>query len=1067
MSAARVTVAGMSAIGFEVSEPLLAPVAPDPTQRAVLELPDDVSAAVLGAPGTGKTTTIVELVADRVLERGWDPGELLVLTASRASATRLRDRLAIRLGRPTDGPLARTVLSIAHEIAALTASPGEEPPRLLSGAEEDADIAALLAGHLESGSGPDWPDPLTPDVRRMRGFRSELRDLHARATELGIPPHEVAALGRRTGRPEWVAAGEFLAEYLDVVAAARPAQLGGAELLRLATAIVADGDGGERVARLRLLVVDDLQEATEGVLGLLAAFARRGIAIVGFGDPDVAVNTFRGGEPDALGRFGAVLGIPHARRLTLGTVHRQPAGLRSLTAAVTARIGTAAAGTQRRATPVRSNDDPATSDVAASGAATAATSGARWNDRPALARIEAPTPAREWAAIARVLREEHLRHDVPWRRLAVVLRSGALVPTVARALAAAEVPTRTGGAGVPLRDDAAARALVAVVEVAIGRRPLTPESASELLLGPFGGLDAVGLRRLRVALRTEEFAGGGTRPAGELLVEALAAPGRFTTIDARVARVAERLAGTLAAIREAAGSSAIEELLWIAWERSGLARSWRERALGTGIGAAEANRDLDGIVALFAAATRFSERRPDLPAAEFLAELLDTDVPDDLIAPSAAGDSVLVTTPAGLVGLEFDSVVVAGLQEGVWPNLRPRSTLLAAPELGRAAVGEDAPLDARRSVLDDELRMFALAVSRARERVVLAAVANDDETPSPLLGFAPDAPVLPDAGVPLTLRGLTGRLRRSLTARGTEPATRSAAASTLARLAELDVPGAHPDDWHGLRAPSTTAPLFEGEAVAISPSRLQRFEESPLDWFLETVAGSTATTSMTVGTLLHAAMETADEPTLEAVWRTVESRWPELVFEAEWMSEHHRRAARRLAGAIAEYLRDFAGSGGSLVGAERRFELELDDVVVRGSIDRVERGPDGEVVIIDLKTGTPVTKQAEIDAHPQLGAYQLAYRSGVLDAALAEHGEHRPGGAKLLFVKEGVRGRPYREAVQAALDEEALEAFRARIRAAAAGMRATEFDAPLELRAYGLGNVAELRLHRAGAVSGD
>jgi RecB family exonuclease len=526
------------------------------------------------------------------------------------------------------------------------------------------------------------------------------------------------------------------------------------------------------------------------------------------------------------------------------------------------------------------------------------------------------------------------------------------------------------------------------------------------------------------------------------------------------------MAGTLAAIREAAGSSTIEELLWIAWERSGLATAWRDRALGSGVGAAEANRDLDGIVALFAAAVRFSERRPDLPAEEFLAELLDTDVADDLIAPTANVESVLVTTPAGLLGLEFDTVVVAGLQEGVWPNLRPRSTLLAAPELARAAAGAEGPVDARRAVLDDELRMFALAVSRARDRVVLAAVANDDETPSALLGLVPDAPLLPDAGSPLTLRGLTGRLRRSVTSRGTEPATRAAAASTLARLAELGIPGASPDDWHGLRPPSSTGPLFEGEPVPISPSKLQRFEESPLDWFLETIAGSSPTTLMSVGTLLHAAMERATDPTVEAVWAIVEERWPELVFESAWLGEHHRRAARVLATAIAEYLRDFRSSGATLVGAEPRFELVLDDVVVRGAMDRVERSADGGVVIVDLKTGNPIPK-SEIAAHPQLAAYQLAYRSGALDEALEAHGEHRPGGAKLLFVKQGEAGRAYREAVQAALDDEALEAFRERIRAAATGMRATSFAGAVELRSYGLGNVAELRLHRAGAVSGD
>jgi superfamily I DNA/RNA helicase/RecB family exonuclease len=1022
-----------------VSEPT---VDLDASQLAVVGLADGASAAVLGAPGSGKTTTIVELVADRVLARGWDPRSVLVLTSARAAATRLRDTLAVRLGVPTDGPLARTAPSLAYEIVGVAArAAGVTPPRLVTGAEQDADLAALLDGHLASGEGPAWPDPLTPDVRRTARFRSELRDLFSRATEQGIDPRRLRELGRATARAEWVAAGEFFDEYLDVVASARPEQRDPAELARLAIATLDAGEGGERVSGLRLVIVDDLPEATEATLGLLAALARRGIPVIAFGDPDTAANAFRGGEPDALGRLASVLGVPDIPTLLLERAHRPNSAIREFTGVVTQRIGTAAAGGQRRAVADR--------------VPTA---------RPALARIEAPTAARTAAVIARALREEHVLHGVPWRRLAVIARSGSAVPALARSLALAEVPTRTGGGGLALRDNAAARALLAVVETGTGRLELTADLAAELLTGPFGGLDPIGLRRLKIALRTEEALVGGRRPSSELLVEALAAPGRFSTIDAPVARTAERLAGTLDALRTADATA--EELLWLAWERSRRAGPWRAQALGAGVAAAEANRDLDGIVGLFAAAKRFAERRPDVAASEFFAELRDTEVSEDLIVPTRSDDAVLVTTPSGAVGLEFDTVVVAGLQEGAWPNLRPRGSLLAPQALARAAAGDEGVLDERRLVLDDELRMFALAVSRARDQVLLAAVVNDDESRSVLFDLLPpDTPLLAE-GSPLTLRGMTGRLRRLLTSRGIDPRTRAAAASSLAHLAQVGVPGASPDEWHGLLAPSTGTPLFEGLQVPISPSRLERFEESPLDWFLETIGGSTSTTLMDVGTILHWAMETAESPDAAAVWDRVERRWSELLFESPWLAEHHRRNARVLADGIAAYLGDFAAGGGVVVGAEKSFELEVDRATVRGTIDRVERAADGSVVIVDLKTGSPVTSQAKIDATAQLGAYQLAYRAGLLDDVLDELGEHLPGGAKLLYVKSGVGGKRYREGVQAPLGEEGLEAFRERIRQVAIGMAAASFEGVLEVGGYGLGAVPELRLHRVGAVSG-
>lgn len=1048
----------------------------DPGQRAVLELPDGASAAVLGAPGTGKTTTLVGLVADRVLARGWSPDELLVLSSSRAAATRLRDRLALRIGRPSTGPLARTAASLAFEIAGAAArADGAEPPRLVTASELDADIAAILDGHIESGTGPVWPDDLDAGVRRLRGFRTELRDLMARATEYDIPPAELRELGRRTDRPEWVAAADFLDEYLRIVSTSRSAQLDPAELARFAEAEIVRGRPGDRVSRLRMVLIDDLQEATESTIALVRALASRGVAIVAFGDPDVAANAFRGGEPSALGRLATELGLPQVTTFVLDTAHRQPVPLRAFTAAITERIGTAAAGAQRRAHAGRSAETGP-------------------GDPPPLARIEATTPARQWAAIARLLREEHLLRGVPWSRLAVVVRSAGTAPGIARALALAEVPTRTSGGGVTLRDDAAARALLTIVDIAIGRTALTPELAAELLTGPFGGLDPLTLRRLRLSLRAEELAGGGARPTGELLVEALEEPGRLVTIDSRPARTAARLAETLAQLRASDGS--IEDLLWIAWDRSRLAGAWRQQALGSGVTAVEANRLLDGVVALFSAAKRFAERRPDTPPAEFLAEVLDAEVPEDLIAPARSDEAVLVTTPSGTVGLEFDTVVIAALQDGAWPNLRPRGSLLSAQHLARARE-EDAGatrIDDRKLVLDDELRMFALASSRATQRVVLAAVANDDEAPSPFFALLPPSPLLDSSSAPpLSLRGLTGRLRRTVADPRASEAERAAAASSLAELARLGLPGAAPQDWHGLLALSTTGPLFEGDTIPVSPSRIERLEESPLDWFLESIAGGDSGVVAGVGTLLHWAMETVEDPQVERLWAAVESRWRELVFEAPWLAERQRRLARVFTEGLAEYLADFRATGGELAAAEGRFHLRYGElpprppvepvegeagapvadegprpaVEVRGSIDRVERTRDGAIVIVDLKTGRPITSAAAISAHPQLGAYQLAYAAGELDEALGAT-EHHAGGAKLLYVREGIGGKRYREAVQPPLDIEGLAAVEARLLRAATLIAAAEFDGAVELEQFGgFGTTPRLRLHRVRAVSSD
>lgn len=1011
----------------------------DGSQRAVLELPEGASAVVIGAPGSGKTETLLALAADRVHTRGYDAAELLVITGSRHSATELRDRLARELAVVTTGPLARTASSVAFELATAQARAHDAaPPRLLSGADQDLMIRELLQGHLDDGRGPVWPEHLDAVVRRLPTFRVELRELLMRATEFGVSPAELRRLGQTTGRPAWVAAADFAVEYQTVLASARGEMLDPAELGAAAVHAIEDGHLGERLSRVRLVLVDELQQATETTMRMLRALAERGVTIIGFGDPDTASNSFRGGEVDAVGGFGVRLGNAATPRLVLSRVHRHGPAIRQVISEITARIGTAGEGTQRAAESV-------VADAV---------------EHPLLAIREA-SPGAHAEAIARVLRERHLLDGVPWNQLAVVTRTARAIPGLARALALAHVPTRTLAGGTALRDDLAAGALLRVVEVAIGRAPLTGTTAEELLLGPFGGLDAVALRRLRLTLRAEELAGGGARHGGELLAEALAAPGRLATVDHAVGRRAARVAEVLDRIRaqNESGASA-EELLWTAWEGSGVAATWEQRARGAGLAAEEANRALDGIVALFASARRFAERAPHSSAAAFLAEVLDAEVPEDTLAPQALADTVLVATPAGAGSLEFDTVVVAGLQDGQWPNLRLRGSLLGAGDLVavlRGQVAESASaVDERRAVLADELRIFALACSRARARLVVAAIQSDDEAPSPLFELVADPdrggadPVEADRS-PLGLRPLVGRLRRTITTSGTRDELRAAATAALVALAIDGVPGAHPDDWRGLLPVSTEAPLVdlaEPEArVGVSPSRIEAIERSPMEAFVEQMGGGSTSPAVGMGTLIHDVLEHATGHNVDELQAALDERWGELHFESEWDALRQRTVARTAIAALARYLADFEARGGELVSAEGGFELDVAPARLRGKIDRVESHPEG-LVIMDLKTGSFIPSASAAAEHPQLGAYQLAHAEGALEGG----GDVPLHEARLVYTSSTSKKLPYTVRPQAAFDDEAREAFRERVRAAARAMTGPEFEAVLTDDAFAHGS---------------
>lgn len=92
---------------------------------------------------------------------------------------------------------ARTANSVAFQIVrGVAAVTGLEPPVLLTGAEQDQIIAELLAGDLSGTEGIPWPQHLGADVRRLRGFRTELRDLMMRAVETATSPERLDHLGR-------------------------------------------------------------------------------------------------------------------------------------------------------------------------------------------------------------------------------------------------------------------------------------------------------------------------------------------------------------------------------------------------------------------------------------------------------------------------------------------------------------------------------------------------------------------------------------------------------------------------------------------------------------------------------------------------------------------------------------------------------------------------------------------------------------------------------------------------------------------------------------------------------
>lgn len=920
---------------------------------------------VLAGPGTGKTTTLVEAVAARIA-RGADPARLLVLTFSRKAAVELRDRMAARLGAAR-GPQATTFHSFcyalvrAHQDADLFA----DPLRLLSGPEQDVTVRDLLAGQLdlEKEGRPhiSWPDELRACLT-TRGFADEVRAVLARSRELGLGPDALAAFARRTGRPDWGAAARFLAEYLDVLDA--QGVLDYAELVHRAVLLAERPEVSAQLAgAYDAVFVDEYQDTDPAQVRLLHALAGNrgstpagggGRDLVAFGDPDQSIYAFRGADVNGILDFPEMFrradGAP-APVGVLTTSRRSGDRLLAATRLLTRRMPL----TRLPSAKVRAHRELGA--VREGGSVEAYTY---------------PTASTELDNIADLLRRAHLEDGVPWSEMAVLVRAGGrTLPSLRRALTSAGVPLEVDGDDLALRHEPAAgpllTALRAVAEAAVragaaeaaeareapgdADAPESPapwldtETALTLLASPLGAMDAADLRRLGRALRDEERAAGNKVPApsGELLARALAEPERLVAHDPAYARGAQRLGALLRTARELleAGGTA-EEALWALWSGTPWPGRLERAALRGGTAGRNADRDLDAVCALFETAARAEERTGGRGALNFLEEVDAQDIAADTLSRRAVRpDAVRLMTAHRSKGLEWRLVVVAGVQEGLWPDLRRRGSLLEADRIGRDGLAE--PLTPG-ALLAEERRLFYVAATRARERLVVTAVkapADDGDQPSRFLAELGVEPrdVTGRPRRPLSVAALVAELRATTVDPAASDALREEAARRLARLAALTdddgqplVPSAHPYRWWGLYEPTRSAvPLRDrDQPVTLSGSALDQLAHTcALQWFLgrEVKADAPATAAQGFGNVVHVlADEVASGRTpadLAVLMERLDSVWDGLVFDAPWKSRQEKEQARA---ALERFLRwhVMARAGRTPVASEHDFDVTLE-----------------------------------------------------------------------------------------------------------------------------------------------
>ena len=914
---------------------------------------------VLGVARSGKTTTLITAVSKRISE-GQDPNSILVITYGRHSASRLRDQIASAnpASHTVSEPIARTFHSIAFLILndQLTNTDSSKYV-LLSGAEQDAQIRELLAIDAANPAATLWPKELIPALT-TRGFAKELRDFIGRATERGSSPAELIKYADKYEQKYWPAICEFWQRYRqslalrDVTTSASVNRIDPSEII-IAAAEKLEGNQNllDKYKKLfQTIYVDEFQESDRAQRRLLQLLSGQELVI--FADPQSAVGRFRGADPDNL--------LSDLEQSGIKNIIKLPTSFRIIKDQQVAMLSSA-------------------SDEA--------------------------------NYIAHQFRSAHLRQGVPWSQMAVILRSpGAQVSALQRAFAMNSIPVEIDAVALSLADNPAIKPIITLAQIAIGQLKLIPsnwDQIEELLKSEIAGADAISIRQMRISLSKDQK-GDLTKSSTELILDALTSP----TADLPWEQLTplKRINDLLKEVKKVSSKSQdISDLLWSIWSNAKnyegelISSAWQQQALAGGNHGAIADQNLDALITLFEVARRFSERLPGAKAGLFIDQLLGEKILSDSITASAQrGEVVQVMTVHSAKGLQWRYVALAGMQEGSWPNLKQRGSLLGSErlvEIFRHGISNPAQLDAisASGLAEDEKRLLNVAATRTTEKLIITAVSQEDNQPSRYFEkFAPGEIEITQTARAITQPALVADLRR-LASRASNKEEAVFAQRMLKTLAVNGVQRAEPKNWVGNTPISTDLPVIKSdEVLRISPSSLESFTECSLKWLLEQSGGKDAdSTAQVLGTAIHViAAQLLEQPSLslDQLEDKLKGAWSLIDMNKGWIKDYeYRRAAAMLEKFYSWNLKN----KNTLVGVEERFEFKLGNAVVSGSIDRIELTAENKYYIVDLKTGATAISYDKALDNKQLQSYQLA----VVNDGFKEKLEHQEvAGAELVFV---------------------------------------------------------------------
>ncbi|MDK8625636.1 ATP-dependent DNA helicase [Corynebacterium appendicis] len=983
-----------------------------------VERPTRGTFKVTGAAGSGVTSFLIDTAVEKI-RSGADPAGVVFLTASKESGARVRAELSDRLaasGFVADEPIVRSIHSLAFALVRLgDEDQGEgaelEPIRLISGAEQDFAVRELLQGHAADGGGT-WPEELRPALP-MVGFARQLRDFLLRAVERTLTPDDLREMGQRHGIPAWPAAGDFLAEYQDVMA------LYGARSYS-ASELVASAVRAPLPRTWHTVIVDDAQHLDPASGQLVRQLAQDAELTVIGGDEEQSVFRFRGASPlffRGLDRDSSV------ELIDLGATKRRPEAEADI--APSAAVNHAAVVDRLRRWHLEE--------------------GVAWRDMSVVVRS---------VGMIESLRRALLQAGVPVavNPTDMVLAEQRIVAAMLLGLKALTEPLSMAQWRELLLGPVGGTDPVTLRRLLRGLRRWKPDTRAEVTLSELlaleGELPDFGavltqreldiLNRIRGVLDAGRKAMREGGSVEEILWEVWSATKLADSLMAIALRggaagsQADRDLDAMMALFDAAGDfterrpSATVESFISHIEEQELPTGVRDRRTAT--------PDAVPLLTAHGAAGR-----------EF-ARVIVSGV-QELSWPTLSETGTLMRQE-DLVDLVDEDIDPATPVSHIADRLKEERHLFhlavsrATDRIVVTAVhSEDGDEVVEPSRFVDEFaaefgivpQEIAAAPVTAQERVAQEGA----EVPALFDSVGGDSDELRAEGSSvrvLAVEDIVAELRRALRDEGSSEQTRLQAARQLARLAEAGIVAADPGQWWGTTEASISKPLEPPKRL--SPSRIEGLLECPMRGVLEREIAPAANDAMTRGTLIHYFFEALGNGVDRELARadTIEA-YRALFAVPPWKEANDLAEFTAVLDRCGEWIDSTRGTFSQL-GVEVPVHVEVSPgLAIGGRIDRLERegtaDSDGPVQVVDLKTGKTATSQKKVDEHPQLMSYQLAlsrgvFRDGGIYTAVEEEKPLEVGGGTLFFPATNAQKPTVR--TQAPKDAEQLAEFAELIR---------------------------------------